>query len=228
MSRRRRAAAGWICAVVVWSGAAPAAAPRAAAGWNVVLRLEADGEYRSESIRTRTDGSYSVAFEWTGMLEKDELDFLLVHKTCVLKSWKIEERTTEGEIIRMTTDRDATDTPELKVNYVLNEGGLVHFDFAVAGFDVPLSGSEESFPLVFPASAESGAKSGTVAYNAAVRSGSNDIAVEAEEIRSGRTEGVFAWTWLRQAWIQTSDALVFQSNGHKAKVTLTIVPQEPL
>ena len=121
-------------------------------------------------------------------------------------------------------ERDAPDKPELKVNYALNDAGRVRFDFTVAGIDVPLAGSTEIFPLVLPVSAESGSKAGTVAYNSAVKSGSNDVAVDAAKIMSGPVEETFAWTWRRQAWVQRSDSLVFQASGHKAKVTLTILP----
>jgi hypothetical protein len=38
-------------------------------------------------------------------------------------------------------------------------------------------------------------------------------------------EETFAWTWRRQAWVQLSDSLVFEANGHKAKVTLSLIPQ---
>jgi hypothetical protein len=227
MSRRWSwAAAGLLIAAAVWPGAASsAAAPfRLRPAWNVILRVQAEGDYRSESSLARTDGSFTLEIEWTGTLEKDDQDFLLVHSGSVLKAWRIEERTSEGDVIRILSERDAPDKPELKVNYALNDAGRVRFDFTVAGIDVPLAGSTESFPLVLPVSAESGSKAGTVAYNAAVKSGSNDVAVDAARFAAGPVEETFAWTWRRQAWVQLSDSLVFQSNGHKAKVTLILIP----
>lgn len=229
MSRgRRRAAAGLLIAAVVWPGAASAVAglPRARPSWNVILRVEAEGDYRSESSRSRTDGSYALEFEWTGTIEKDEEDFLLVHTGCVLNSWRIEERDSDGETIRAITEKDAPDKPELKVNYAINDAGRVRFDFLVAGFDVPLAGSPDPFPLVFPVSAESGVRAGAVAYNSALKSGSNDVAVDAAKIMSGPVEETFAWTWRRQAWVQLSDSLVFRATGHRVKVTLTITPRQ--
>jgi len=48
------------------------------------------------------------------------------------------------------------------------------------------------------------------------------VAVGSARLTSGPVEETFAWTWRRQAWVQRSDSLVFQSSGHKAKVTLII------
>jgi hypothetical protein len=226
MSRRKRiAAAGWLCAAAVGLIGGPPSAAGSGPAWNVLLRIESGGDYRLEGPTARTDGTYSLEFVWTGTIEKDDEDFLLVHTACVLKSWRIEERNTDGDIFRMLTERDTPDKPELKMNYALNDEGRVRFDFTIAGFDVPLAGSTESFPLVFPLSAESGSKTGTVAYNAAVKSGSNDIAVDTAKIMRGPAEETFAWTWRRQAWIQLSDSLVFQANGHSARVTLAITPK---
>jgi len=225
MFRGRILSAAGLCCAAIGLCAASLAASGTGTAWNVVLRVTAEGDYRSESSLARTDGTYALEFEWTGTIDKDGDDFLLVHTGCVLKAWRIEERTSEGEIIRILSERDAPDKPELKVNYALNDEGRVRFDFAVAGIDVPLAGSTESFRLALPVSAESGSKTGTVAYNTAVNSGSNDVAVDAAKIMSGPVEETFAWTWRRQAWVQRSDSLVFQTSGHKAKVTLTILPQ---
>lgn len=227
MSRTKGiAAAGLIgtAAVCLWTLALSASVP--GPSWKVLLRVESQGDYRWEGSRARTDGTYALEFEWTGTIEKDESDFLLVHTGCVLKDWRLEERESSDEAFRLITEQDAPDKPELKMKYVLNDAGRIRFDFAIEGFDVPLGGSAESFPLVFPVSAESGSKTGTVAYNAAVRSGSNDVAVDAAKIMEGPAEETFAWTWRRQTWVQLSDSLVFQANGHKVKVTLTLTPQQ--
>jgi hypothetical protein len=225
MSRGGIVAAAGLCGAAVWLCAASFAASGTGPAWKVLIRVAAEGDYRSESSGSRTDGSYALEFEWTGTIEKDGEDFLLVHTDCVLKSWRIEERDSDGETVRAITEKDAPDKPELKVNYVLNDRGRVRFDFLVTGFDVPLAGNAETFPLVFPVSAESGVRAGTVAYNSAVKSGSNDVAVDAAKLQSGPVEETFAWTWRRQAWVQLSDSLVFEANGHKAKVTLSLIPQ---
>jgi len=221
----RIAAAGLTGAAAVWLWAAALAASGPGPSWKVLLRVESQGDYRWESARARTDGTYALEFEWTGTIEKDEQDFLLVHTGSDLKIWRIEERDSDDETVRQITEKDTPEKPELQMKYALNDAGRIRFDFAIEGFDVPLGGSAESFPLVFPVSAESGSKTGAVAYNAAVKSGSNDVAVDAAKIMAGPAEETFAWTWRRQTWVQLSDSLVFQANGHKAKVTLTIIPQ---
>jgi hypothetical protein len=225
MSRWRRIAAGGLGAVAVWLCAASGASSAPQPSWKVVLSVEAEGEYRSESSRERTDGHWTLAFEWTGTIEKDDQDFLLIHSGGALKSWTIEERSSGEETVRTLTQEDTPEKPELKVNYLLKVNGRVRFSFFIAGFDVPLSGSVESFPLAFPASAECGTRSGTVAYNSGILSGSNDVSVDVEKILRGSVDAGFAWTWRRQAWVQLENSLVFQANGHKAKVKITIRPQ---
>jgi hypothetical protein len=223
--RTRIAAAAGLSAFLLGPGASRAFLPNAPGPvWKVILRVEAAGDYRMESTRGRTDGSFSLDFEWTGTIEKDEEDFLLVHTAGGLKSWRIEERASAGDSSRVQTEADVEVKPELKVGYVLRDKDQVRFSFIVEGFDVPLAGSGEAFPLVLPVSAEGGRSSGTVAYGSGIRKGSNDVSVEAAKLASGPVEKTFGWTWRRQAWVQLEDVVVFQANGHTAKVTLSISP----
>jgi hypothetical protein len=193
--------------------------------WDATLTVDGRGEYesRSDAEETRYAGSFAFAFAWTGTLQKDDEDYILVHKTCRLTDWRIEERgTVRGDVATLTAG-DIGDRPELQVRYILRREGGLHMAFDVAGFDVPKLAAADAFPLVLPMTAESVAAAGRK-YDLFVKSGSNRVVVAEAALARGPADAKFAWTWKNQAWVQKREANVFQSSGHEARVRLLITP----
>lgn len=196
----------------------------AARSWKVRLLLEARGEYRAEERGLRVDGSFQMAFDWSGTLEQSDEDFLLVHGACELKKWEIEERAQASESISILNTKDIPEKPDLKVDYILREKDFLTISFAVEGFEVPKNASAEGFYLVLPASAENSRQPGGINYNLFVKTGSNKVVLEEKRIFAGPAESDFGWTWKFQSWVQKQDQVVFQASSHEAKVKVVITP----
>jgi len=204
----------------------PAIQPKVAQpSWSVKMTVEVRGEYKVDTRQVKYAGAYAFAFLWTGTMEKDDEDYLLVHNSCTLTKWEIEEKADSAGSLHILTADEFPDRPELKVNYILKMEGGLHFNFAVEGFDVPKNVSSESFYLCFPASQENRAQWAGIDYNLFVKKGSNKIAMDEARIQRGSAEKIFSWTWSHQAWVQKQEQVVFQSNNHEAKVKIEITPR---
>jgi len=186
------------------------------------MTLEVSGEYKMEGTGVRAEGVYSFAFLWTGTMEKDDEDYLLVHGRCDLTKWKIEEKAGREGVLRILTTADFPEKPALKVNYILRLEGGLHVDFAVEGFSVPQSAASESFELIFPASYENTARFGGINYDLFVKKGSNKIILDEKDVRRGAAMRSFDWTWKRQTWIQGQEQIVLQAQAHQTKVKVEI------
>jgi hypothetical protein len=194
--------------------------------WKVEITLEARGKYQLGAPEREYRGSYAFAFRWNGTLERDDQDFLLVHNGCELVRWEIEESATAGNSLVILKTPEITEKPELKVNYILKEKGVLLFNFLVMGFDVPRNPSAEHFYLILPASAENSGRFEGIHYNPCVKTGSNQIAIEETPVLHGPLEKSFSWTWEHQGWVQGLEHTVFQANGHEARVKIAITPRE--
>ena len=193
--------------------------------WDMSITVDGRGEYesRADAAGARYAGTFAFAFAWMGMLQKDDEDYLLVHKSCRLTDWRIEERGTFNEAVTMLTTADIGDKPELKVGYILKREGRLHIAFDVVGFDVPKLAAGDAFPLALPASAEGGAAVGKK-YGFFVKTGSNTVAVAEDALARGPADKAFAWTWKSQGWVQKREMNIFQSSGHDARVRVLITP----
>ena len=194
--------------------------------WEMKITVEGQGEYeaRLDSRLARYSGSFAFTFVWSGTLRKDDQDYLLVHNTCDLTAWRIEERGSADDAITTLTAADIGDKPELKVNYVLRKEDGLHIALEVAGFDVPKLAGADAFPLVLPASAERGSAAGSRKYELSVKSGSNKMVIDEERLARGPVDQAFAWTWKNQGWVQKQDGNVFQSSSHEARVRVVLTP----
>jgi len=225
MSMRLRMIRPWLtplllCLVLLPAPATPGRG--AASSWEVKMTLEVSGEYKMEGTGVRAEGVYSFAFLWTGTMEKDDEDYLLVHGRCDLTKWKIEEKAGQEGSLCTLTAADFPEKPVLKVNYILRLEGGLHVDFAVQGFSVPQTPAPDSFELVLPASYENTARFGGINYDLFVKKGSNKIILDEKDVRRGAALRFFDWTWKRQTWIQGQERTVLQAQAHQAKVKVEI------
>jgi hypothetical protein len=196
--------------------------------WDIRISVEARGEYsfgtREIEREVRCTGSYKLAFVWTGSIERDDADYLLIHRSCDLVRWEIEERTKEGDSLKILTETDIPEKPELRVNYILKEGGSLFFDFIVRGFEVPKSFPSRTFYLSLPASEENDDQAGGINYDEFVGRGSNRIAVEEKSILAGPVERTFDWAWSRVERFPGPSGPAVQGSTHGARVTVSISP----
>jgi hypothetical protein len=233
ISRRRflARASGALAAVLCQGGVAGAAGTAIATPqgeppwWDMAMTVDGRGEYesRADADGARYAGTFAFAFAWAGTLQKDDEDYLLVHKSCRLTDWRIEERGTFNEAVTALTTADIGDKPDLKVAYILRREGRLHIAFDVVGFDVPKLAAGDAFPLVLPASAESGAAA-EKKYALFMKTGSNKVAVAEDALARGPADKTFAWTWKSQGFVQKRETNLFQSSGHDVRVRVLITP----
>ena len=208
------------CLVLQLSPATPGR--DATSSWDVKMIIEVRGDYRMETPGVKVAGTYAFVVRWTGTMEKDDEDYLLVHNSSDLTKWEIEEKADAEGALRILTTGDFPDKPALKVNYILKLEDGLHVDFAVEGFDVPRTIATEGFELIFPATNENIAHFGGLNYDLFVKNGSNKVVMDENAIHRGPAEKTFGWTWKHQAWVQKQERTIFQANAHQAKVKIEI------
>ena len=212
--------AGLLCADGL--GAARAASPETA--WTVCLTIAVKGEYSLEG-RERSSGHYRMKFVWTGELETDGDDYILLHGRSDLAEWDVEETTAAPEGIRIRTANDFGEKPELNVMYVLRLSDGLHMNFFIRGFAVPRSNDQDAFYLLLPASLESGERPADANYSDFVKKGSNAIIVDDPASHSGTRKKSFHWDWLRRTSFLRQDVILLGTNRHEADVTVVISPK---
>ncbi len=217
------AAAAALCLAAAAGRTAPAPG---AEKWDIQVTVECDGQYGLEAGDNRYDGSYAFTAQWVGLMERDDEDFLLIHKSVELERWQAGEKASRPGRVELLQTRDFQEKPELRVNYVLKKEGALHVALSVLGFEVPRGQSPDSFPLALPCSAEDATASAGVNYNAYVAEGSNSVVIDEAAIAKGTDVKKFAWTWKYRTWIQKQDQTVLAVNTHKAVVTVAVTPHQ--
>jgi hypothetical protein len=216
-----------LAAIALFAAALPRLPGRPLPGkWDIQIVVEADGRYGLESRESRHEGSYRLRAHWLGLMERDDEDFLLLHKERSLEKWEAEERSTRGEKLALLKTDDFSERPELRVNYVLREEDSLLIDFAVVGFDIPRALTPEVFPLALPAAAGGRSWSIGQAYDPYIVKGSNRIAIPLASILKGPEVRKFPWTWRYRGWLPRSDQNLLVTQSHDAVVTVSITPHE--
>lgn len=203
----------------------PAASSVPQAAWGIKMKITVKGEYALDS-RARASGRYQMTFVWTGGLEIDEDDYLLIHGRSDLVEWKAEESVTRPEGIGLLTTEDFSEKPELNVVYVLRKDGVLHLNFLIRGFDVPRSLPADAFYLHLPASAENQERPGGLNYCVFVEKGSNAIVLADPRSSPKIQEKKFHWAWLHRTAIFRENEALFEMNHHEADVTVVVTPQD--
>ena len=214
-------------AVLMFLGAAGRTAHRPfAEKWDIQITVECDGQYGLEAGGTRVDGQYGFTAQWVGLMERDDEDFLIIHKGVELERWKAAEKAVRPGRIDLIEAKDFTEKPKLRVNYILRKEGCLEIALAVHGFEVPRQATPDTFRLALPCSAEDATAPDGIKYNAFVTEGSNRVFLDESAI-AGRTEvKKFGWTWKWRAWVQQMEQTVLTLNTHKAVVTVSVTPHQ--
>jgi hypothetical protein len=194
--------------------------------WDIQITVECNGQYGLEDSENRYNGNYAFTIQWVGLMERDDEDFLLIHKGVALENWEVGEiGFRRGRLVLYQND-DFPDKPELRVNYILKKENGLHISLYVAGFDVPRSESAESFPLILPCSAEAGSAPAAIKYGAFITEGSNNVVIDEAAIDRGTEVKKFDWTWKYRAWIPRLNQAVLAVHSHKAVVTVAATPHQ--
>jgi hypothetical protein len=207
------------------AAAVPAPAPAVVPPWwDLEVRLSAEGSYRMSGGEVSTGGHYRFSVSWTGMMERDGADFRLFHNRCDLVQWEAEERSSAADRLVFLSTSDFADKPVFSLNFLLARDGLLVFDLAAQGFEVPVADAPDRFFLLLPSSAENGQTVEGVDYNSRVSKGSNRIALPADAILKGAIEKAFAWDWKHDDWRLDRSKTVSFAHRHGAKLILTVRP----
>ncbi|MDD8026310.1 MAG: hypothetical protein PHI34_07340 [Acidobacteriota bacterium] len=194
--------------------------------WDIQIIVEAEGRYGLEDGGERHEGSFALRIHWLGLMERDDEDFLLLHKEYNLEKWEAEERSSRGEALELLKTGDFPAHPELRVNYVIQEGDSIRFDFAVLGFKIPLALSEADSPLILPSSTGNGAGAPGRAYDRNVHGGSNLISIPLAALLKGPEVRKFPWSWNYRGWLPHQGRNLLATQSHDAIVTVSITPHE--
>jgi hypothetical protein len=193
--------------------------------WDVELSLTVRGQYSIREEGAVCAGEFLYEAAWSGSMEKDDTDYLLYHSGSETLRWEIREKIASGGNQKVLTEKDFDDRPVFRMNYVLNENGVLRFVFIVEGFPVPRGGAGEKFDLILPASKEEGGGLSPSGYDAFVAKGSNEVVFEEKKIRTGPVERAFRWEWKRYQPSSGPGAPVVLFNSHKAEVKIAITPR---
>jgi hypothetical protein len=197
-----------------------------ATAWNIRLTITVSGEYALEG-RALITGRYRMTFVWTGGLECDGDDYILIHGRSELTDWKaVEESLNAPEAIPPLTTDDFSEKPELNVLYVLCRGDGLALNFFIRGFIVPRRNSEGAFYLNLPASGENADRESTLKYNAFVKTGSNDIVLDDPATHPGARTKTFHWTWYHRGSLPLQVKTLVGTSRHEADVTVVVTPKE--
>jgi hypothetical protein len=209
---------------LVFAGAP--AAGRRQNHWDIRITVTCEGRYGMEDRDARYDGRYAFTTQWVGLMERDDEDFLLIHKSVALERFEAEEKATRADRIDFLTTADFGEKPELRVNYILKKPDGLHVALVVRGFDVPRSPAGDSFPLALPASAEDGTAPAGIKYGAFVSEGSNRVVLDESAVNAGTDVKTFGWKWKYRTWLQKSEQTVLTTNAHTATVTVAVTPHQ--
>jgi hypothetical protein len=221
--RRARAQALALLGLFLAAGSAPS--QPVPGWWEIELTVKADGQYRLESGAAGASGTYSLALRWTGGLEKDDHDYLLYAFKNELLAWEAGETATGPETQAVYTTRDFKNRPEFLMKYILREGDELRLNFAVSGFEVPITETENTFALLLPSSEENDQRGPQGAYNPGVTRGSNRVAVREDEIYRGPVTRRYRWSWRGRQWLPRDRSTSSTSQWHDAVVELRITPR---
>jgi len=199
--------------------------PRSPRWWDVELRLTVKGQYSVRETDAACAGEFFYEAAWSGSMEKDDTDYLLYHSGSETLRWEIREKIASGGNQKVLTEKDFDDRPVFRMNYVLNENGVLRFVFIVDGFPVPRGGAGEKFDLILPASKKEEGGLSPSGYDAFVAKGSNEVVFEEKKIRTGPVERAFRWEWKRYQPSSGPGAPVVLFNNHKVEVKIAITPR---
>ncbi|MBN2266292.1 MAG: hypothetical protein JW775_10815 [Candidatus Aminicenantes bacterium] len=198
--------------------AARAARPEGAGWWEVRLTIEAEGEYTINGGRAPLAGEFVCRASWTGRLEPDGEDFILIRLGTEVLEWRLREKAGRGGVLEAPSAAE----PDLRLNYVLNDGREIEFFFELGRVSIPLHASPVPMALDLPRSSGRAAGRPGQAYGDFVRRGSSRVAIPETDLLQGSAERSFSWDWRRERRFDRGGRIFLAAQGHSAKVTVAV------
>jgi hypothetical protein len=192
---------------------------------DVEINLTVKGQYSIREEGTVYAGDFLFETTWSGTMEKDDDDYILYHTDSEILRWEVREKIATGGDQKVLTEKDFGGGPMFRMDYVLNENGVLRFVFVVDGFPVPRGGIGEKFDLILPASKKEGGGLSPSGYDASVVKGSNEVVFEEKMVRAGPAERAFQWEWKRYQPSSGPGVPVVLLNTHAAEVKIAITPR---
>lgn len=191
--------------------------------WDVSLSVTVKGGYVIEGAGALLRGEFTCRARWAGTLELDGNDFLLYHLKTEVLEWRLAEKSglPKGESLLLA--QETSETPRLRVNYVLREGSDVRFDYEFREVSVPLHASPVKANLEFPRSSGHAALSPGSAYGSCVSRGSNRVVIPGSDLERRAAERTFSWEWQREKRIAGDSGTFLVTQHHTAEAVVAIV-----
>lgn len=191
--------------------------------WEVSLSVTVKGGYVIEGAGALLRGEFTCRARWAGTLELDGNDFLLYHLKTEVLEWRLAEKSglPKGESLLLA--QETSETPRLRVNYVLREGSDLRFDYEFREVSVPLHASPVKANLEFPRSSGHAALSPGSGYGSCVSRGSNRVVIPGSDLERRAAERTFSWEWQREKRIAGDSGTFLVTQHHTAEAVVAIV-----
>lgn len=190
--------------------------------WDVSLVVSVKGEYAINGLPSPSSGSYTYRALWTGRLELDsDEDLLLVHLGTEVLEWSLREKS-QKDGRESVLEAVSGSKPALRLEYLIKDGADVEFVFMIGDLKVPLHAPELAVALDLPRSPSRQPGPPGRGYGDFVRGGSCRVAIPQEDLDVQGPERRFSWKWSRDGDIVRAGRPVKVTHRHSAEAVVRV------
>jgi hypothetical protein len=194
--------------------------------WQVELHIAVEGGYAYGIDNKGFNGNYSFAAVVLGSMEEDEDDFIFLQAYLYIRDMKWKE-TAFNQNRRRESDLSEKIKPDVTVNYVFHEKGILSFDFDFKPVPVPSKSTIFSKPvkhLRFPESVGDDSVKARVIYNQGIIDGSDRVALASKDIYDQKeVNRVFQWKWREVNASKNTGMKHSWENSHQVEIKLKMI-----
>ena len=191
--------------------------------WEVSLSVTVKGDYVIEGVGTLLRGEFTCRARWAGTLESDENDFLLYYLKTEVLEWQLAEKSGPPKGESLLLAQETSETPRLRLNYVLQEGSDLRFDYEFREVSIPLHASPVKANLEFPRSSGHAALSPGSGYGNCVSLGSNQVIIPGSDLERRAAERTFSWEWQGEKRIAGDSGTFLVTQHHTAEAIVVLI-----
>jgi hypothetical protein len=194
--------------------------------WQVELRIAVNGEYSYCIDNKGFNGSYSFTALVLGSMDEDEDDFIFLQAYQDIRDMKWKE-TAFDQSGRLESNLSEKIKPDVTVNYVFHEKGILSFDFDFKRVPLPSKSTIFSKPvkcLRFPESTGDDSVNAKVIYNQGIINGSDRVTLASKDIYNQKeVNRVFQWKWKDVNASNNTNMNNSWKNYHQVEIKLKII-----